>query len=139
MFSANSLSVFSTCLADATGAMLVAMQPLLSFAEKPQPGPLELLITYLPMVLIVIVAWVLLYRPERERMRLQKELLLSLKKNDRVVTGSGIYGTVANVERDTDRVTLKVDDAGTMKITVTLSSIAKVLNDSSEVATSSPS
>ena len=110
--------------------MLVAMQPLLSFAEKPQPGPLELLITYLPMVL---------YRPERERMRLQKELLLSLKKNDRVVTGSGIYGTVANVERDTDRVTLKVDDAGTMKITVTLSSIAKVLNDSSEVATSSPS
>jgi len=104
---------------------------------NPQPGPLELMIQYLPMVLIVVVAWVLLYKPERERMRQQKELLLSLKKNDRVVTSSGIYGTVANVEREADRVLLKVDDSGNVKITVTLASIAKVLADASEAAPAS--
>ena len=104
---------------------------------NPQPGPLELMIQYLPMVLIVVVAWVLLYKPERERMRQQKELLLSLKKNDRVVTSSGIYGTVANVEREADRVLLKVDDSGNVKITVTLASIAKVLADASEAAPTS--
>ena len=30
---------------------------------RPQPGGLELLLTYLPMLLIVLVAWLLLYRP----------------------------------------------------------------------------
>ena len=92
------------------------------------------MLTYLPMALIVAVAWLLLYRPERERMKRQQEMLGALKKNDRVVTTSGIYGTVANVERDADRVSLKVDESGNVKITVTLSSIAKVLGDSSETA-----
>jgi preprotein translocase subunit YajC len=93
------------------------------------PGGLELLVSYLPMVIIVAVAWMLLYRPERERMRRQQELLAALKKNDRVVTTSGIYGTVANVDRDADRVLLRVDEAGNVKIAVTLSSISRVLGD----------
>lgn len=97
-----------------------------------QPGGLELLLTYLPMLLIVLVAWLLLYRPERERMRRQQELLAALKKNDRVVTSAGIYGIVANVDRDNDRVTLKVDDAANVKITVTLSSVSKVLGASED-------
>ncbi|NDC62640.1 MAG: preprotein translocase subunit YajC [Planctomycetia bacterium] len=101
---------------------------------RPQPGPLELLLTYLPMALIVAVAWLLLYRPERERMKRQQDMLGALKKNDRVVTTSGIYGTVANVDRDADRVALRVDDSGNVKITVTLSSIAKVLGDASDAA-----
>lgn len=95
------------------------------------PGPLELLITYLPMAMIVLVAWLLLYRPERERMRQQQELRAGLKKNDRVITTSGIYGTVANVDREADRVSLRVDEAGNVKIAVTVSSIAKVLGDGS--------
>lgn len=97
-----------------------------------QPSGLELLVTYLPMVLIVLVAWLLLYRPERERMRRQQELLAALKKNDRVVTSAGIYGIVANVDRDNDRVTLKVDDAANVKINVTLSSVSKVLGASDD-------
>ena len=104
---------------------------LVAAAAAPPPGPLELLITYLPMAMIVLVAWLLLYRPERERMRQQQELLAGLKKNDRVITTSGIYGTVANVDRDADRVSLRVDEAGNVKIAVTISSIAKVLGDSS--------
>ena len=101
---------------------------LLAAAAAPlPPGPLEMLITYLPMAMIVLVAWLLLYRPERERMRKQQELLAALKKNDRVLTTSGIYGIVTNVDRGADRVSLRVDDAGNFKIAVTLSSIAKVL------------
>jgi len=62
-------------------------------------------------------------------MRRQQELLAALKKNDRVLTTSGIYGTVANVDREADRVLLRVDDAGNVKIAVTVASIAKVLGD----------
>ena len=79
--------------------------------------------------LISLLAYFLLFRPEQERRKKQQELFAGLKKNDRVVTSAGIYGTVAAVDRDADRVTLKVDDAGNVKIGVTLASIARVLGD----------
>ena len=98
--------------------------------SKPPAGPLELLITYFPMVLIVVAAWFLLYRPERERMRKQRELLNNVKKNDRVITASGIIGTVSSVDREQDRVVLKVDESSNAKITFTLASVNHVLADS---------
>ena len=113
--------VFSFSSALSATVLAQAGQP------RPQPGGLELLLTYLPMLLIVLVAWLLLYRPERERQRRQQDLLAALKKNDRVVTASGIYGIVANVDRENDRVTLKVDEAANVKISVTLASVSKVL------------
>lgn len=93
------------------------------------PNNLELLLSYLPFVLVVFAAWMLLYKPERERMQRHKELLAALKKNYRVLTTSGMYGTVANVDREGERVSLKIDDSENVKITVTLSSIAKVLGE----------
>lgn len=110
---------------------LLAFSPLLAAAEPgPPAGPLELLITYLPMVLIVFAAWMLLYRPERERMRKQRELLAAIKKNDRVITAAGICGTVASVDREHDRVVLKVDEGSNAKITFTLASVSQVLTES---------
>ena len=97
-----------------------------------QPSPIELLVSYLPFVLVMAVAWFMLYKPERERMKKQQELLAGLKKNDRVLTTSGIYGTVANVDRGADRVSLKVDESENVRLTVTLASISKVLSDAEE-------
>ena len=94
-----------------------------------RPEFLETLISTLPLALIAAAAYFLLFRPEQERRRRQQDLLAGLKRNDRVLTSAGIYGTVANVERDAERVVLKVDDAANVKITVTLSSIARVLGD----------
>jgi preprotein translocase subunit YajC len=93
------------------------------------PDIVRTLMQTLPIALVVLAAYMLLFRPEREKQRRQQELLAGLKKNDRVLTSSGIYGTVANVDREGDRVSLKVDDAANVKITVTLSSIARVLAD----------
>lgn len=97
------------------------------FAQAKDAGGIATQI--LPLVAIAIVAYFLLFRPERERVRRQQDLLAGLKKNDRVLTAAGIYGTVANVEREADRVTLKVDDAANVRITVTISSITKLLRD----------
>lgn len=98
------------------------------------PNPLEVLVSYLPFVLVMAAAWFLLYKPERERMKKQQDLLAALKKNDRVLTTSGIYGTVANVDRTADKVSLKVDESENVRLTVTLASIAKVLSDAEETA-----
>ena len=110
-----------------------APPPFAAAAQAP-PGPLELLVTYLPMALILLVAWLLLYKPERERLMRQRELLAGLKKNDRVLTSSGIYGTIANVDRENDRVLLRIDDSANVKLAVTLSSVAKVLTDKADAA-----
>ena len=110
----------------AEAAICLAQAGAANGAERPEvPFALQ----YLPLLAIAAAAYLLLFRPERERMRKQQDLLTALKRNDRVVTSSGIYGTVANVEREADRVTLKVDEASNVKITVTLSSIARVLRD----------
>lgn len=109
-----------------------AVPPIASLlaADAAPSGPLEQLFQLLPLVLIGVTAWFVLFRPEQERARRQQQLLGGLKKHDRVVTAAGIYGTVVNVDRDADRVTLRLDEDGTVKIVVTLASIAKVLGDS---------
>lgn len=98
-------------------------------ADRPE-APFAL--QYLPLIAIAAAAYLLLFRPERERMKKQQDLLAAIKKNDRVVTSSGIYGTVANVDREADRVTLKIDESSNAKLTVTLSSLARVLRDGAD-------
>jgi preprotein translocase subunit YajC len=115
----------AVCLAQAEGG-----------GDKPAPPPI---FQFLPLVAIGVAAYLLLFRPERERMRKQQTLLGSLKKNDRVVTSAGIYGTVIGVDRDADRVTLRVDDSSNVKIVVTLASIARVVKDGNDGATDTSS
>ena len=111
-------------------AVLSVVAPFLAADAAPAAGgPLEQLLSVLPLVLIGLTAWFVLFRPEQERARRQQELLAAQKKHDRVVTSSGIYGTVVNVDRDADRVTLRIDEAGAMKIAVTLASISRVLGE----------
>lgn len=116
-------------------ALSPVVAAILLAQEQAEPAtPLQIVIQLLPMVLIGVAAWALLFKPERERMKRQQDVLSGLKKNDRVLTSSGIYGTVANVDRDAGRVTLKVDEAANVKIQVALSSIASVIDASAEAA-----
>lgn len=64
----------------------------------------------LPMVLIVFVWYFLILRPQGRERKQREALLTSLKKNDRVVTVSGIIGTVVSFSNDNKEVTLRVDD-----------------------------
>ena len=80
-----------------------------------------------PIVLIIIVGYFLLFLPNKRKEQEHRRLLDNLKKDDRVVTIGGIYGVVANVKRDADRVTLKIDEANNTKIDVTFGSIARVV------------
>lgn len=113
---------------------------LLAQAQAPAqaPGdpasPMQVLLQMLPLALIGAAAWMLLIKPERDRMRKQQGVLSGLKKNDRVLTAAGIYGTVANVDRDSGRVTLRIDEAANVKIQVAISSIASVLDGAGDAS-----
>ena len=60
----------------------------------------------LPMILIFVVFYFMLIRPQRKKDKQVKEMLNNLKKGDRICTIGGIYGTIAALKEDT--VTLKV-------------------------------
>ena len=88
------------------------------------PNPLY---TMLPVFLLLFFFLVIL--PSRRDRQARETMLKGLKKNDRVITTSGIYGIVSNVRPEADRVTIKVDESNNTEITMTLSAIAKVLGD----------
>lgn len=78
---------------------------------------------------IILLFFFMILRPQQRERSQRDKLLAGLKKNDRVVTAGGVYGVVTNVQRESDEVTLRVDEATNTKIRVTLGSIARVLGD----------
>lgn len=67
----------------------------LAYAQTAQtaPGP-GMLASFLPLVLIFVIFYFLLIRPQQKKAKEHKEMLSKLKKNDEVVTSGGIHGKV---------------------------------------------
>lgn len=55
----------------------------------------------LPMILIFVIFWFLLIRPQQKQMKEHRAKVASVKKGDGVVTGGGLIGKVTKVEDDT--------------------------------------
>ena len=62
--------------------------------------------SFLPLILIFVVFWFMLIRPQRKKDKKVKEVLNNLKAGDRICTIGGIYGTITGLKDDT--VTLSV-------------------------------
>ena len=62
--------------------------------------------TFLPLILIFVVFWFMLIRPQRKKDKQVKEMLNNLKAGDRICTIGGIYGTITGLKDDT--ITLSV-------------------------------
>ena len=78
---------------------------------------------WIMLILIFVVMWLFMIRPQRQQQKKMEEFRKSLKKGDKVVTAGGIYGTIAEVS-DTERtVLIKVD--GDVKLRVDKSSLQK--------------
>jgi preprotein translocase subunit YajC len=67
--------------------------------EAVGPGALE---AFLPIILIFVVFYFLLIRPQQKKMRQHKEMLSAIRRGDRVVTGGGIIGTISKVVDDNE-------------------------------------
>ena len=77
-------------------------------------GPSGTLLSLVPFVLIFIIFYFMLILPQQRRQKKLKEMLAALQKGDKVVTSSGIWGTVTNLGKDT--VTVQVSDNTKIKI-----------------------
>jgi preprotein translocase subunit YajC len=80
--------------------------------------------------LMFVVMYFLLFRGPRKKQQQHKQMVSSLKKNDRVRTIGGVIGTVVDVKDD--EVTLKVDESNNTKIKVIPSAIGRNLSSKKE-------
>lgn len=90
-------------------------------------GPSGLL-SLVPFILIFLIFYFLLIRPQQKKQKEQKALIDALKKGDKVVTTSGIWGTVTNLGKHT--VTLQIAD--NTKIKIQRDSIARLRGEDDE-------
>jgi preprotein translocase subunit YajC len=99
---------------------------LISTAYAQGTGMLDqnTLIQFLPLVLIFVVFYFLLIRPQQRKAKDHKTILDALRRGDRVVTGGGIIGTVARVDSPEE---VSVDIAEGVRVRVLRSTITSVL------------
>lgn len=79
---------------------------------------------WIPLLLILVMAWLLIFRPKKQQEKQRTQMLSALKKGDRIQTIGGILGNVVDV-RD-DEVVVKVDETSNTKITFSRSAIHRV-------------
>lgn len=83
---------------------------------------LESLAGFLPIILVFVIFYFLLIRPQQAQQKKRKEMLASLQKGDRVVSIGGIYGMIKEIKDDTvvlriaDNVNIKIARAGIDRI-----------------------
>ncbi len=65
-------------------------------------------VNMIPLVMVFVVMYFLLIRPQQKQQQQLAKMQKALKKNDEVVTYGGIHGVVVNIKEET--VTLRVDD-----------------------------
>jgi preprotein translocase subunit YajC len=98
--------------------MLFALLTLL--AEDPpkaQPQAPDIL-SFLPLIIIMVLGYFLLIRSPMKRQEAERNALMSsLKKNDKVLTTGGIYGTIVAISEVANEVTVKVDDNVRLRMT----------------------
>jgi preprotein translocase subunit YajC len=83
----------------------------------------DMLISILPFVLIFVIMYFLIIRPQRTQMKKRQEMLNNVRRGDTVVTGGGL---VAKVLKVNDNGELELDLGNGVKVTALRSTLAEV-------------
>ena len=81
------------------------------------------LISFLPLILIFVVFWFFLIRPQQKKMKEHREMVANLKRGDQVVTGGGIIGIVTRSSGEE----LTVEIAQGVRVKVMRGTVSSVL------------
>ena len=98
--------------------------PVLAQAAPAGGSPNDLIASLLPMVLIMVVFYFLLIRPQQQRMKQHRQMVSELKKGDAIVTSGGFIGKVKGLT-DED---VSVEIAPNVVVKVVRSTISEVRN-----------
>lgn len=106
--------------AAAAAGIMLALSPNAQAAGEAAGSGIASLI---PLILIIVIFYFLLIRPQQKRLKAHQAMINELKKGDKVITSGGILGTVQDVKEDT----VRIDIADNVRVTVkrdTITSLA---------------
>ncbi|MDP1618619.1 MAG: preprotein translocase subunit YajC [Phenylobacterium sp.] len=87
-------------------------------------GPQDMILQFLPLILLVVLFYFLMIRPQQRRMKAHQKMVAELKRGDQVVLASGMLGKVVRVE---DReVGLEIATGVTVKVVRSMISEVRV-------------
>lgn len=86
-------------------------------------GPAEILVSIAPFLLIFVVMYFLIIRPQRTQMKRRQEMLNAVRRGDQVVTGGGVLGKVTKVIDDKE---VEVEIADGVRVRVLRSLISEI-------------
>lgn len=91
--------------------MYFGLDPMLALGQPPQPGQpsAPFWVSLFPLVLLVVVFYFAIIRPQQKKQKDLNQLLGSVRQGDKIVTTGGIIGVVVTVKEKT--VTIRSADA----------------------------
>jgi preprotein translocase subunit YajC len=100
------------------------ISPAYAQAAGGQGGGLTFII---PLILIFVVFYFLLIRPQQKRMKEHQNMVANLRRGDRIVTGGGVVGTVTKVIDDNE---VQVEISEGVRVRVMRQTVQQVMNKS---------
>ena len=75
-----------------------------------------MILQFVPFVLIFVIMWVLIIRPQQRRVREHREMINNVRRGDTVVTSGGIVGKVTRVVEDANELEVEIADGVKVKL-----------------------
>ncbi|HEY7386183.1 MAG TPA: preprotein translocase subunit YajC [Beijerinckiaceae bacterium] len=95
-----------------------------AFAQgAPAAGGSDMILQFVPFILIFVIMWFLIIRPQQRRVKAHQEMIKNVRRGDTVVTSGGI---VAKVTRVTDDPEIEVEIADGVKVKLMRGMISEV-------------
>ncbi len=82
------------------------------------------LVAFLPLIILFVIFYFLLIRPQQKRAKQHREMLGALKRGDSVITSGGLYGRIKNISEDV----LTLDLGNNMEVKVNRAFISTVVD-----------
>jgi preprotein translocase subunit YajC len=95
-----------------------------AYAQTGAPGGgADMLIQFLPFILIFVIMYFLIIRPQRQKAQRHRDMVANLRRGDTVVTAGGLIGKVSKVVDENE---LQVDLAEGVKVRVVRGMVSEV-------------
>ncbi len=104
-------------------------------AGAPGGGAMDIFTSLMPILLLVVIFWLLIFRPQQKRLKEQRAMLSAITRGDTVVTTGGLVGKVTKAVDGED---LEVEIAQGTRVKVVRTMIADVHSKSQPVNDNKP-
>jgi len=111
--------------------MIMFATPAFAQTAGAAPGGAAVFAQFLPIILIFVIFYFLLIRPQQQKMKQHRAMVEALRRGDEVVTSGGIIGKVSKVAEDGK---VEVEIAEGVKVKVVKHTITQVLNKTEPAA-----